>query len=53
MILSDYLWFLVVAIGPVLLAFAMIYALLRRRRLSREEKDRQDKATREVYRGER
>ena len=43
------LWFLVVAGGPFLLAAAMIYALIRKRRLSREEKIMRDRKTAELY----
>lgn len=50
MALSDYLWFFAVAGGPVVLGAAFVYALLRRRRLSRREKAERDKKTRELYR---
>jgi cytochrome c-type biogenesis protein CcmH/NrfF len=45
----DNLWFVAVAIGPVLLGGAMIYAMMRRRRLSRAEETEQDQAVRELY----
>ncbi|MDF1609378.1 hypothetical protein PZ897_14430 [Hoeflea sp. YIM 152468] len=47
--MENLLWFLVVAVGPLLLAAAMVYALLRKRRLSREEKIRRDKKTAELF----
>ncbi len=47
---SEYLWFFAVAGGPLVLALAIIYALLRRRRLSREEKAKRDERTRKLYR---
>ncbi|SOE18990.1 hypothetical protein SAMN05877838_3940 [Hoeflea halophila] len=43
------LWFFAVAIGPVVLAAAMIYGLAKKRRLSRGEKIRRDQKTAELY----
>jgi cytochrome c-type biogenesis protein CcmH/NrfF len=45
----DNLWFIAVAIGPVLLGGAVVYAMMRRRRLSRPEEARQDKAVSDLY----
>jgi len=47
--MSTFLWLLVLAGGPLLLAIAIIYALLTRRRLSREEKEAQINATEHLY----
>ncbi|WP_198023829.1 hypothetical protein [Chelativorans sp. J32] len=47
--MGDYLWFFTVGIAPFLVAAVMIYALLRRRRLSPEEKIARDEKTRELY----
>jgi len=41
-------WFLAVAVGPVVLAAAMIFGM-RQRRLSRGEKIRRDQKTAELY----
>lgn len=46
---TNYLWLLVVAGGPLLLAVLIGFALLRRRRLSRAEHIAQDRGTRKVY----
>ncbi len=43
------LWFAAVAIGPVILAAAMIYAIMRKRRFSRAEQIERDRKTRELY----
>lgn len=48
--MADYLWLFAVAGGPIILAGAILYALLRQRRLSKGEKDAQTRATRELYR---
>ncbi|MCT7377427.1 hypothetical protein [Chelativorans salis] len=48
--LMNYLWLFAVAGGPAILAAAFIYALLKRRRLKREERKKRDEATRELYR---
>ncbi|MCY1665978.1 hypothetical protein [Rhizobium sp. SL86] len=45
----DNLWFVAVAIGPVLLGAAFIYAMMRRRRLTRPEELRQDAAIQDLY----
>lgn len=47
--MADNFWFIVVALGPVLLGCAIIYALLRRRRLSTHEKIRQEEAIERLY----
>jgi len=47
--MADYLWFFAVGIAPFLVAGVVIYALLRRRRLSFEEKAARDEKTRELY----
>ncbi|MCT8992088.1 hypothetical protein NYR54_17640 [Chelativorans sp. SCAU2101] len=47
--MPDYLWFFTVGIAPFLVAFVIIYALLKRRRLSREEREARDEKTRELY----
>ncbi len=45
----DNLWFVAVAIGPVLLGGALIYGMMRRRRLTRPEQQRQEAAIRDLY----
>lgn len=45
----DTLWLFVVGIGPFLLAAAIIYALIRRRRLTPVEKDLQHRAVEREY----
>lgn len=47
--MMNYLWFVTVALGPVLIAAVLAFALLRRRRLSSFEKRKGDEATRELY----
>lgn len=43
------IWFFAVALGPVLLGAALVYAMMRRRRLSQDEKSRQTGAVRDLY----
>lgn len=45
----DYLWLVAVAGGPLLLAAAFIYALLRQRRLTASERDAQLDAEDKLY----
>jgi NADH:ubiquinone oxidoreductase subunit K len=45
----DTIWFLAVALGPVLIGAAIVYAMMRRRRLSRVEEVQQTRATRDLY----
>lgn len=47
--MPDYLWFFAVGIAPFLVAFVIIYALLKRRRLGREERAARDEKTHELY----
>ncbi|MDZ5699056.1 hypothetical protein [Chelativorans sp. M5D2P16] len=47
--MADYLWFFAVGIAPFLVALVVIYALLKRRRLSAEEKAERNSKTRELY----
>lgn len=47
--MADYLWFFAVGIAPFLVALVIIYALLRRRRLSAEENAARNSKTRELY----
>lgn len=47
--MTNYLWFFTVAMGPVLIAAVLAYALLRRRRLSAFEQRKSDEATRHLY----
>jgi len=49
---AELLWFVAVAIGPVILAIVIAYALIRRRRLSAREREVQKEATERLYRGE-
>ncbi|MCX2721555.1 hypothetical protein [Roseibium salinum] len=52
MIISDILWFAAVALGPLALAAAIIYAIFRRRRLTRSERERQKRGVRHLYKDE-
>ncbi|MGE6739428.1 hypothetical protein ACQKGC_04035 [Allorhizobium pseudoryzae] len=45
----DNLWFIAVALGPVLLGAAFVYAMMRRRRLTRSEEVGQDAAIQDLY----
>ncbi len=47
--MADYLWFFAVGIAPFLVAALIIYALLRRRRLTPDEEAARDEKTRELY----
>lgn len=47
--MADNFWFIVVALGPVLLGGAIFYALLRRRRLTPGEERRQEEAVERLY----
>jgi len=46
---ENILWLLVVAGGPLLLAILFGFALMRKRRLSRAERDARERGTREVF----
>ncbi|THV11681.1 hypothetical protein [Rhizobium rhizophilum] len=48
----NYFWLAVVMLGPVLLGAAIVYAILRQRRLSARERINSDAATHELYRNE-
>lgn len=50
MALSEFLWFVAVALGPVMLGAAIAFALLRRRRLSMRERMESREATERLYR---
>lgn len=47
--MADNFWFIVVAIGPMLLGAAIAYALLQRRRLTDREKEQQEEAIERLY----
>ena len=47
------LWLFVVVGGPILLAVAIIYAIMRQRRLTPRERDAQKQGVEEVYRADR
>ncbi|MBB4066806.1 hypothetical protein [Gellertiella hungarica] len=47
--ISDYLWFFAVAIGPVILGAVILYAVLRNRRLTPGERVARSEAVREMY----
>ncbi|WP_166015960.1 MULTISPECIES: hypothetical protein [Chelativorans] len=47
--MAEYLWFFAVGIAPFLVAGLVVYALLRRRRLTPEERAARDEKTRELY----
>lgn len=47
--ISDYLWFFAVAIGPVILGAVILYAVLRNRRLTPGERVARSDAVREMY----
>lgn len=50
MALSEFLWFVAVALGPAILGAAIAFALLRRRRLSMRERIESREATEGIYR---
>ena len=47
---TDGLWLFAVAGGPVILAAALVYALMRQRRRSPAEQKEADRKTEELYR---
>ncbi|KQW28096.1 hypothetical protein ASE36_16770 [Rhizobium sp. Root274] len=47
--MTDLFWLMAVTLGPVILAGAIIYALMRQRRLRPDEQRRSDAAARELY----
>jgi hypothetical protein len=47
--MANYLWFFTVAIAPFLVAAVIIYALMRRRRLTARERIARDEKTKELY----
>ncbi|TPP07355.1 hypothetical protein FJQ55_15355 [Rhizobium glycinendophyticum] len=47
--MSNFLWLVAVMIGPLLLGGAIVYGLMRQRRLTPNEMKRSDMATRELY----
>jgi hypothetical protein len=47
--MTDLFWLMAVTLGPVILAGAIIYALMRQRRLRPDEQKRSDAAARELY----
>ncbi|MCM2293995.1 hypothetical protein NAC44_16845 [Allorhizobium sp. BGMRC 0089] len=50
--MSTLLWGFVFTVGPILLAIAFIYALLRQRELNARERQHQREAMEELYREE-
>ncbi|KEQ07694.1 MULTISPECIES: hypothetical protein [Pseudorhizobium] len=47
--MADKIWFIVVALGPVLLGCIIAYALMRRRRLNTTEVVEQKEAMEQLY----
>ncbi len=47
--MADNFWFVVVALGPILLGGAVAYALLQRRRLTGSEEIKQEEAIERLY----
>ncbi|MBB6180594.1 hypothetical protein [Pseudorhizobium flavum] len=47
--MADKLWFVIVAIGPVLLGLVIAFGLMRRRRIGTVEKARQEEAVERLY----
>lgn len=47
--MAEGFWLFAVVGGPLLLAVAFVYALARRRKLTRAEREQSDRATRELY----
>jgi hypothetical protein len=47
--MTNYLWLLVVAGGPALIALAIAYAMIRNRRLTPREKQAQHQAVERMY----
>ena len=47
--MTEAMWFIAVAIGPLLLVVLIAYALLKRRRLSAAERASQIRGTERVY----
>ena len=47
--MSNFLWFFAVAVGPVILGGALLFALTRQRKLSSREKLSQSETVRDLY----
>ena len=47
--MTTYLWLLVVAGGPLLIALAIAYAMIRSRRLTRSERQARQEAVEDMY----
>lgn len=47
--MADNLWFVVVALGPIVLGGAIVFAVTRRRKLSAQEKQAREGANQELY----
>lgn len=45
----EYVWLIAIVGGPLVLAAAFIYALMRQRRLTRGERQAQARATKALY----
>lgn len=52
MVFSDILWFVAVALGPLALAAAIVYAIFTRARLTRSERERQKRGVQHLYKDE-
>ncbi|MDQ0455574.1 hypothetical protein [Rhizobium paknamense] len=47
--MADIIWFVAVAIGPLMLGGAIAYGLLSRRDLSKDERKQQRRSIRDLY----
>ncbi|MFD1746785.1 LPXTG cell wall anchor domain-containing protein [Rhizobium helianthi] len=47
--MADNLWFIAVALGPVLLGGAIVFAMMRRRRFSQDEIEERRAANHDLY----
>ncbi len=47
--MADKIWFIIVALGPLLLGAAIAYSILKKRRLTASEKVAQKEAVEQLY----
>ncbi len=47
--MTNNLWFFAVAVGPVLLGCAVVYAMMQQRRQSQAEERQSDRAVQDLY----
>jgi formate-dependent nitrite reductase membrane component NrfD len=49
MIMADYLWLIVLIVGPIILGALIAFGMMERRKLSNTERNMRDAKTRKLY----